>query len=217
MTPESSAEATQMVRQEVLEALRLCKNRQYEEAVRVLQEGIETNPENEEERAVLYSTLGMILKKLGKTDEAWEAYQNAENCLPDDPFLKIIVARFLINERRQFDQSIRKAKQVLKIAKEVPSIRHQAYTLLGLAYLRKGQAKKAGEMLDHAMEDKFEGMATAENIDFNLVEAMLREKLEIEKCQRFMQAAYNLARSKKEYAAMTTYRKILDSFEVTHV
>lgn len=217
MTPESSADATQMVRQEVLDALRLCKDHQYEEAVGVLQEGIETGPENEEEKAVLYSTLGMILKKLGKANEAWDAYQNAEKCLPGDPFLNLIMSRFLLNERREFEPAIRKAKQVLKIAKEVPSIRHQAYILLGIAYLRKGQAQKAGEMLDRSMQDEFEGMATADNIDFNLVEALLREKLEIGKCQRFMQAAYNLARNKKEYSAMTTYRKILDSFEVTHV
>ena len=208
---------TQQVRQEVLEAIKLTQERQYDEATQVLRDGIASDVETSDEKAVLLSTLGMILKKQGKLDEAWDAYQEAEQTIPDDPFIKMIIARFLLNVRREYDPAIRKLKQVLKLAKEVPSIRHQTYVLLGLAFLRKNQAGKAAEMLTKSMEGDFEGMVTTDNIDFNLVEALIREQLEIEKCQHFLQAAYNLARVKKEYTNMTQYRKILDSFETTNV
>ena len=213
----AEVQGTQQVRQEVLDALHQARQRNYDQAAPILRDGIAAGTDNNEEAAVLHSTLGMILKKQGKMDEAWAAYQQAEEQLPDDPFIQIILSRFLLNERRDFDEAIAKAKQILKLAKEVPSIRHQAYNLLGLSYLRKGKLRKAGEMLSKAMGDRFEGMVTSDNIDFDLVEALAREQHDLEACQRFIQAAYDLARSKKEYANMTQYQRILESFETTNV
>jgi len=205
----------QEVCREVLDALHHVHQREYDEAIQILQEGIDAGTEDNEQSALLYSTLGMILKKQGKMDEAWEAYLKAESQLPDDPFIQIILSRFLLFERRAYDDTISKAKQILKIAKDVPSIRHQAYNLLGLSYLRKGQERKAVEMLKKAMSDGFAGMATSDNIDFNLVEALVRENHAMEACQQFLQHAYDLARTKREYPNMTRYQKILDSFETT--
>ncbi len=212
-----SSTETKQASSEVIEALQLTQAKQYEEAAQVLEQGLEAGAEDPEEQALLYSTLGMVQKKMGQIEQAHKSYLSAEKCSPEDPVLKIIVTRFLLNETREYDIAIKKAKQILNVAKEVPSLSHQAYTMMGLAYLRKGKVNKASEMLDKAMSESFEGMATSENVDFNLVEAMLREKQDINKCKDFIQAAYNLARNKKEYTNMTAFRQILDSFETTNV
>ncbi len=211
---ESSSSA---LRQEVIEALKLTQQRNYAEAAQALQQVIDAGIENPEEKAVIYSTLGLIFKKQGQVDEAAKAYQAAENCLPDDPVMKIIVARFHLNETRKYEQVTKRCKEILKLAQEVPSLKHQAYILAGQAYLHKGRTNKAEAMLDKAMEDRFIGMTSSDNIDFNLAEALIRADVAVEKCQQFLKAAYDLAREKKEYPAMTRFRQILDSFESTNV
>ena len=211
------SEAANEVRNEVLEALRFMRARDYATAIAALETGLTHESINAEERAILYSTLGMILKKQGKLNEAEQAYQNAEQCLPHDPVLALIVARFLLQEKRAFDQVISRCKAILKIVGEVPSFRHQAYTLAGLAYLGKKRPNKAVAMLRKSMLDDFVGMISSENIDFNLAEALLRQGIEVKTCQRFVELAYNLAYSKREYTAMAQYRQILDSFESTNI
>ena len=207
------SESFREVRKEVLEALQQAHKRDYETAVKILYAGIESGSAEGEELAVLYSTLAMIQKKQGKLDQAWTTYQLAEQAAPDDPVLKVITARFLLNERRQYDQAIKRARLILKEAKDVPSLSHQAYTIIGLAYFRKGQQKKALEMLETAMSNNFSGMVSAENIDFNLVEALVREQTALAQCQAYLRAACNLARQQREYKALTVFQKVLDSFE----
>jgi len=210
-------ETYQEVRTEVVESLRLVQERNYGGAEKALQDGIDSGSAQGEELAVLYSTLGMIQKKQGKLQEAWNSYQLAERTVEDDPVLKVLTSRFLLNELGRYDDAIKRAKLILKTAKDVPSLRHQAYSIIGLAYLRKGQQRKAIEMLDKAMENHFMGMTSADNIDFNLVEALVREQIAVDKCQDYIRAACEFARSKREFKAMTVFQQILDSFEKTAV
>lgn len=206
------SESFREVRKEVIEALQQVQRRNYDAAVKILQTGIDSGNAAGEELAVLYSTLAMIQKKQGQVDQAWTSYQRAEQAAPDDPVLKVITARFLLNERAQYEQAIKRARLILKAAKDVPSLRHQAQTIMGLAYFRKGQQKKAIEMLEAAMRDNFSGMASAENIDFNLVEALVRDQSAIAQCQQYLRAACNLARQHREFKALTVFQKVLDSF-----
>lgn len=204
-------------REEVFLSLQLVREKNYAQAEEVLLKGVGGEELQAEEKAVLYSTLGLVYKMQEKHDEAWGAYKRAEKELPDDPLLKIIVARFLLNDRPEYDQVIQRAKQILVMAKEIPSFSHQAYSLMGLAYLKKGNKRKAGEMLDKAMKDDFSGIASAENIDFQLVEAFLSRNLEVEKCRRYINSAANLARERREYKLLTVFQKLLDSLETTVV
>jgi len=210
-------ETYQEVRTEVVESLRLVQEHNYGGAEKALQDGIDSGSAEGEELAVLYSTLGMIQKKQGKLQEAWNSYQLAERTVEDDPVLKVLTSRFLLNELGRYDDAIKRAKLILKTAKDVPSLRHQAYAIIGLAYLRKGQQRKAIEMLDKAMENHFTGMTSADNIDFNLVEGLVREQIAVDKCQDYIRAACEFARSKREFKAMTIFQQILDSFEKTAV
>ncbi len=210
-------EPARATREEVVSALRFAQEKNYEQAENLLHEAVAHEQTSTEEKAILYSTLGLIRKMQGKIDEAWSAYQQAEGILSDDPLLKLIIVRFLIQDREQYDAAIRRAKEILKLAKEIPSFSHQAYALIGLGYLKKGNKRKASEMMDKAMEGEFKNLASAENIDFQLVEAFLGRNLEIEKCKHYINAAANLARERREYKLLTIFQKALDSLETTVV
>lgn len=214
---ENVVSDTTAVREEVVEALRLTRERKFDEAVDLLEKGLEDGTTSDEEQAVLYSMLGMILKKQGDMEKAWKAYQQAERSIPDDPVLKIIVGRFLADDLDRLDDAIKKGKEILKTAKDIPSFTHQAYCLMGLAYLKKGDKRKAGDMLDKAMRDHFKGIASADNVDFKLVEALLARSLEVEKCRQYIEDAHALAQERKEYRAMTVFKRLLDSLETTSV
>lgn len=209
-----SVQAT--TREEVISALQFAKEKNYAEAETLLQKGI-TDQTPPEEKAILYSTLGLVHKMQGKIEEAWQVYQRAEAQIPDDPLLKIIVARFLIQDHPQYDQAIVRTKQILKVAKDIPSFSHQAYALMGLAYLKKGNKRKASELLEKAMKGDFAGIASAENIDFQLVEAFLSRNCEVSQCRRYITAAINLARDRREYKLLALFQKLLDSLETTVV
>jgi len=209
------AEPTRVVRKEIMEALDLVRARNYEGAEAVLRSGLEAVTDDPQELAVLFSTLGMIQIRQGKIDEAWASYEQAEQATPTDPVLKVIIARFLLTEAARYNEAMKRGKQILKAAQDVPSLKHQAHAIMGLAYFKKGNKKKAGEMLQKAMEDKFLGMATADNIDFNLVEALVRDDLELATCQTYVAAARDFARTKREFKAMAIFQKILDSFGAT--
>jgi tetratricopeptide (TPR) repeat protein len=203
------------LREEVIEAIRLSRIRQYDAALDLLKTVLDKNEVGEEEKAVLHSTSALILRQKGEKEEALNAYSKAESCLPDDPILKIILSRFLIEETEQYDLAIKKAKQILKSSKDIPSLRHQAYCLIGHAYLKQGIKKRAVEMLEKAMSNSFAGISSVENIDFSLVEALLRRNLEVEKCQHYVDLACDLARQNREFKAMAKFRKILDSFSAS--
>ena len=88
---------------------------------------------------------------------------------------------------------------------------------MGLAYLKKGDKKKAVQMLDKAMEDNFQGILSAENIDFNLIETFMHRNIEREKCKAYAQKALALAQKTNEEKPLQFISKFLDSFEVTEI
>lgn len=210
----SPSEAASGVQKEVLQIFALVKEKKFKEAERLFDQSL-TKTEDPGEQAVLYSAKGILEKFRGDFKAAWRAYEKAEKLLPGDPSLKVISARLLIDEFAQHETAIKKLKKVLKLTEGVPSFQHHAYTLMGLAYLKKGEKKKAAEMLEKSMAGGFEGMASAENVDFSLVEACLRRNFEREKCQEFAEKALRLAEEKKDQKIMFLIHQLLESFEVT--
>lgn len=207
----------QEVSKEVYEALALIKEKRFVEAENFINKKIAAihTGDNPIAEALLYSTLGILHRSNKKAKEAWRAYQQAEKLMPDDPALKIVIAHFLIDEFAQYGTAIKKAKQVLKLADKLPSFEHQARSTIGLAYLKKGDKKKAIQALQLILEIGFETMVSAANIDFSLVEALMHRNLAGELCQNYFTKALALAKAKKEGKVLAFIEKLKESLEPT--
>lgn len=194
------------------QAFRFMKSKQLEDAEKLLTSNL-AKTEDKTATALYHSALGVLFKMKKDFKEAWRHYERAEKLLPEDPALKIIVARLLIDQFSQFDQAIRRAKKVLKILPDNPVFVHQAYVTMGLAYLRKKEKQKAIDSLEKAVVNDFEGFVTAKNIDFQLVEMLLRNGWGVEVCYRFMTRALAFAKLKKEKEYSDAFQKMLNAFE----
>lgn len=205
------------VQKEVYEAFRLMKAKDYTGSQKILLEGT-TKAETQgdvTQQALFLSTLGVLAKIQGDFKEAWRCYEKAEKLLPEDPSLKIIMAKLLMDQFAQYDTAIKKLKAVLKIARGSGSYEHQAHAEMAVAYLKKGEKKKAIEMLDLSMVSDFEKVSSAENLNFEVIEAFLARNLEVERCRRYLEKALALARLRKEEKPTQFLTKLLESFEVT--
>jgi tetratricopeptide (TPR) repeat protein len=202
---------------EIYAAFRLMKDKDYEGAESLLKTGLDKAEaeKNATQSALFFSSLGVLAKIKGEFQSAWRYYEKAEKLLPEDPALKIIMAKLLIDRFAQYDNAIKKLKNVLKVAKGSGSFEHQAHATMAMAYLRKGDKKKATEMLDEAMTDDFANVTSAENLNFEVIEAFLSRNLEVERCQKYAEKALSLARSRREIRPMQFLEKLLESFEVT--
>jgi len=178
-------------------AFELIRLRQFDDAEKLVSNCLAKVPD-EVSRGIFHSTLGVLYKMKGDFKEAWRHYERAEKLLPNDPALKIISARLLIDKFNEFDQAIKKAKKVLEIIPNNPVFRHQAFVTMGLAYLKKGTKPKAVEMHNESMAGSFEGFISAKNIDFNLCEALLKKKLAEAEVKLFIEQANEFAKKQQE-------------------
>lgn len=207
------------VKKEILSAFQKMKAKDFDGASRLLQEGLQKSEEekNVTQTALFLSSLGVLSKMRGEYKEAWRCYQKAEKLMPGDPSLKIIMAKLLIDQFAQYDNAIKKLKEVLKIARGCGSFEHQAHASMAMAYLKKGEKKKAVEMLDHAMVDDFNNVSSVENLNFEVIEAFLARNFEVERCRSFVEKALKLARARRETKPVQFLEKLMESFEVTVV
>lgn len=162
--------------------------------------------------ALFYSSLGVLYKIKKEFPKAWKYYEKAEKLLPEDPALKLISARLLIDVFGQFDTAIRRCQKVLEISRSDPPFLHQANVTMGLAYLKKGERTKAVQALVDAMQDDFAGLLSASNIDLKLVEALLRKKAGLEECRAYLDKARAFAEGKNEERHVELFRRLIDAF-----
>lgn len=158
--------------------------------------------------ALYHSVLGVMCKKRGDYKEAWKHYSRAEKLLPNDPSLKLISARLLLEPFAEFRQAIKKAEKVLQLIPHNPVFVHQAHVTMGLAYLKKGDRKKAIQELQHAIVNDFHGFITAQNIDFHLMEALWKKNWGREECKVFVDKALLFAQSTGEAKYIQLYTNI---------
>lgn len=166
--------------------------------------------------ALYHSVMGVLYKMQGEYKTAWRHYQRAEKLMPDDPALKIISSRLLIDQFAEYSQAIRKAKKVLDVAAGNPVFMHQAYTTMGLAYCKKGDKKKALEMLDLSIVDNFSNFISAKNIDYELVEAVLRRGWGEDVCRTFLEKALAFANQTREDQHISMLQKMLTAFKTEY-
>lgn len=199
-----------------LQSFSLMKSKQYEDAEKLLTNNL-AKTEDKVGSALYHSALGVLHKLKGDFKTAWRHYERAEKLLPEDPALKIIVARLLLEQFNEHGAAIRRANKVLKIIPNNPVFVHQAYITLGLAYCKKLQKTKAVESLEKAWGNDFEGFVTAKNIDFQLVEALLRKGWGVDVCYRFLNKALAFAKGRKEKIYADAFQKMVAAFEKEYV
>lgn len=192
-------------------AFELMEQKQFDDAEKLLNKNVGM-ADDDVAIGLFHSALGVLYKLKGEPKTAWKHYQRAERLIPDDPALKLIVARLLIEQFAEYNQAIKRAKKVLDIMKENPVFAHQAYITMGLAYLKKGDRERAILMLQNSFENGFDGFITTKNIDFKLVEMLLRRGLAIPECKDFLKKAREFAHMKREDTWVELIDRMLEGF-----
>lgn len=192
-------------------AFELMQAKSYDEAEKLLNNAMSKVDDNVA-IALFHSSLGVLFKLKGEPKTAWRHYERAEKLMPEDAALKIIMSRLLIDQFAEYDQAIKKMKKALGFVNENPVFIHQVYITMGLAYLGKGMKQKSIEMLKRSMENNFVGFVTAQNIDFNLTEALLRKGFALDECRTFLEKAYAFARDRSESVWIELIDRMLKAF-----
>jgi tetratricopeptide (TPR) repeat protein len=169
-------------------AFELMAAKQYADAEKLVA-GNMSRTDDDASIALYHSVLGVLFKLQGEYKTAWKHYQRAEKLLPKDPALKIISARLLIEQFAEYDQAIKKAKKVLEIIPENPVFAHQAHTTIGLAMLKRGDRRKALSHFKKSWGDDFKGFVSGKNIDFTLLEVLVRRGYGLKECRQFLSKA----------------------------
>jgi tetratricopeptide (TPR) repeat protein len=195
-----------------LRAFELMNAKQYADAEKLLA-GNMARTDDDAAIALYHSVLGVLFKVQGEYKTAWKHYERAEKLLPNDPALKIISARLLIDQFAEYGQAIKRAKKVLDLIPGNPVFAHQAYTTIGLACVRKGDRKKAVEMLGASMGEDFKGFVSAKNIDFELVESLLKRGVGVPACRLFLVKAKAFAEATQEPPYIKLLDRMLAAFE----
>lgn len=195
-------------------AIELMAAHDFDSAEKELRSGISESGSAQDKvlEALFHSTLGILFKLKKDYKEAWRCYERAEKLLPHDPALKLVSARLLVEVFGQCDLAIQKAKKVLKIARNDWTFCHQAQATLGLAYLKKGDRRKAVTALERAMEGDFEGMISAGNIDFKLLEGLIRKNAGLPQCRSYIEKAIAFAQKTGEQRELNIFQQLITLF-----
>ena len=193
-------------------AIELMGAKQFADAEKLLA-GNMSRTDDDAAIALYHSVLGVLFKMQGEWKTAWKHYERAEKLLPKDPALKIISARLLIDQFAEYGQAIKKAKKVLELIPGNPVFVHQAQTTMGLAYVKKGERRKAIECLEASWGEDFRGFVSAKNIDFELVEALLKRGWGAPSCRAFLLKAKAFAEAAGEESYIKLLERMMDSFD----
>ena len=87
---------------------------------------------------------------------------------------------------------------------------------MGLAYCKKGDRKKTLEMLEQSIIDDFAPFVTAKNIDYELVEAVLRRGWGRDQAKMFLEKALAFAVKTKEDQHINLLQKMIAAFETEY-
>lgn len=176
------------------------KRKEYAAAEHHILEGIKKSRRemNETLEGLYYSALGVLYKLKEEYKKAYKFYQQAEKLLPDDNSLKLITTLLLIEQFGQYDTAVRRLEKVLQVESADPAMVHHAKAMMGVAYIKWGKKEKAKGVLEELLSSDFSLLRSAANIDFKLVEAMLKKKQNAELCQKYLEKALQLAQTKKE-------------------
>lgn len=184
----------------LFQAFALIKAKKWDEAEKLLSEGLK-DAELKKDLSLIglfHSAFGIFYKLKKEFRKSWKHYEQAEKLFPEDLSLKLISSRLLVDFFGQYDTVLRKMDKVLASAELNFPMAHQAYTLKGLACLRKSDKKRASESLQLAMGKNFEGLQSGANFDWSLVSEMIKKKIEPNLCRDYLNAANQFVKKTKE-------------------
>ncbi len=186
------------------------KKKDYDQALVLLNEGISAAQAeaNTELVGVYYSLVGVLYKLKRDFREAWRYYDQAEKLLPENPILKLISARLLIEVFSQCDAAIRKVREVEKKGLVDPLMAHHVEATYGLAHAKKGDKGKAGDCLKKLIDAGFDRLLSAANIDFKLVELCVRKSWHKDLCKFYVDQAALFAQKTGETAYVRLFERL---------
>lgn len=213
MSADNKSQNEIFVPQEICErAFVLIRDKQFEDAAKLLTNCM-SKTEDPVAVGLFHSTLGVLEKARGDFKASLTHYQRAEKLLSEEPSLKLITARLLIDEMKDYAGAIKRCTQAMKLVPGHPVIAHHAKTLIGLARVGQGKRRSAQRMLEESIVDKFTNFVTARNIDFHLVEECVRREWCLDICKNFLQYARSFAESRHESTFVRSIDKILVAME----
>jgi len=182
----------------LMESFHFMKQKKFDEAKAHLEKGLKEAEIAKDLtlQAIFNSSLGVLFKLKKEFRKSWKYYETAEKLMPEDLSLKLISSRLLVDYFGQYDTVLKKTEKVLSLVKSTDPLTHVAQTIRGLAYLRKGEKKKAVDCL--MLSADFGGMKTAANLDLQLVSELIRKKIDRQVCVAFLNKSLQLAKSNKE-------------------
>ena len=200
-----------MLNQGIKQAVQLLQQKKFEEASQLLEKFLEET-QNDNELGLAYSLLGLISKHKKDFKKAWKHYDQAEKKIPDDPALKIISARLLIDYFGQYETVLHKLSRFLKKQELHPVFLQPIKTMMGVCHLKLGQKNEGIQVFKETLDllDAIKGEAV---LDFSLVEEMARKKLEPNLVQLFFEKAKMLVKKNKDLKMEKKIEKALGLFK----
>lgn len=167
---------------------------------------------NENNLGLVYSIFGMYYRARKEYKKAWKSYEFAEKLIPNDPSIKLISTRLLIEQFAQYDLALKRIQKIKELVGTDFTFLHKAYTLEGLAYLKQGDPFQAVESFKKSMGNHFEGLQTSYNLDLKLVEAFMKKKIEPQLCKTFLEEALLFSKKKREKVYEKVIEKLIANF-----
>ena len=121
----------------IYKAFELMRGKKFDEAESLLSKGLSEAKAARDLvlTGLFYSAYGILFKLKKEYRKSWKYYEQAEKLIPDDPALKIISARLLVETFGQYDTAIRKMEKIVPKLGSDMTFLHQAYTVLALSLL----------------------------------------------------------------------------------
>lgn len=192
----------------------LIHNKKFSDAQHLIADQIaeaklEQNPEKE---GIYYTVMGVLLRAQKQIKPAYKFYQKAEKCLPDDFSIKLLNARFLIDEFHQYETALRKLDKILQQVDDDIVLQHQAKALKSIAAFQLGKKKMAEDLLQDLVAEDFTQFKTATNLDFKACEFFLKKNFAKDLCLAYLKKSLDLAKSARETPLVKVLQQLLDIF-----
>lgn len=162
--------------------------------------------------ALFCSTLGMLCRTVKDFRQASKYYDKAEKLLPEEPSLKIISSRLILDVFGQYDTAIKRCQKALELAKDNPNFRHHARTTMGMAYLKSGQKEKALDCFKETFEKDLNELANAGQMDLLFLEQLVKKKLGLKEVGAYLEKGLEMAESQEEEGLSQLFKKLHEAF-----
>lgn len=149
--------------------------------------------------AALYSSVrGSYLVAMGRDASALEAYLGAERLSGGNTHYRLGTARHLVSAMARPEQALEIVDEVLKSETKSQSVRQEAHSIRGLAFLALEQSDRAIEELQAISLMLSLAAQPALSCDLTLVEELIRQRVAPRSCRSYLELVESIARENRE-------------------